>query len=89
MVHLQEATTSDVASTIDSCMKEHNILVAFARERIKALIEESWKDINKEWLKPDRAQPKELLERIFNLARTMEFIYKGMCITIIMPSRKL
>ena len=77
MVHLQEATTCDVASTIDSSMKEHNISVALARERIKAMIEESWKDINEEWLKPDRAQPKELVERIFNLARTMDFIYKG------------
>ena len=26
---LQEATTCDVASTIDSCMKEHNISVPF------------------------------------------------------------
>jgi len=59
-------------------MKEHNTSLALARERIKAqLLEESWKDINEEWLKPDRDQPKELLERIFNLARTMEFIYKG------------
>lgn len=46
VVHLQQATTFDVASTIDSCMKEHNISVALAREKINALIEESWKDIN-------------------------------------------
>ena len=46
-------------------------------EQSAHLQRESSKDINEEWLKADRAQPKELVERIFNLARTMEFIYKG------------
>jgi hypothetical protein len=65
-----------VASTIDSCMKEHNMSMELALKKIKELTEESWKSLNEEWLKPNKAQPKELLERIFNLAKTMEFFYK-------------
>ncbi|CAL4916673.1 unnamed protein product [Urochloa decumbens] len=66
----------DVASAIDSCMKEHKISMESARRKVKDQIEESWKDVNEEWLNPDHAQPKELLERIFNLTRTMEYMYK-------------
>ncbi|CAL4924943.1 unnamed protein product [Urochloa decumbens] len=67
----------DVASVIESCMKEHSISIESARRKIQDRIEESWKDVNEEWLNPDNnAQPKELLERIFNLTRTMEYMYK-------------
>ncbi|KAL6888556.1 hypothetical protein ACP4OV_009582 [Aristida adscensionis] len=71
----REQRAQHVASTIDSCMKEHNVSMELAKEKIKELIEISWKDLNEEWLKPNKAQPKELLERIFNLTRTMEFFY--------------
>lgn len=57
-------------------MMEHNVSMELARKKIKELVEESWKDLNEEWLKTDNAQPKELLVRILNLARTMEFLYK-------------
>jgi glycerol-3-phosphate O-acyltransferase len=66
----------DVASAMDSCIKEHHVSMEDARKIIKDLIEESWKDVNEEWLKPDNAQPRELLERILNLTRTMEYMYK-------------
>lgn len=72
----REQKTFHVASTIDSCMMEHNVSMELARKKIKELVEESWKDLNEEWLKTDNAQPKELLVRILNLARTMEFLYK-------------
>ncbi|KAL6646707.1 hypothetical protein ACP70R_015401 [Stipagrostis hirtigluma subsp. patula] len=65
-----------VASTIDSCMKEHNVSMELAQKKLKELIEVSWKNLNEEWLKSNKAQSKELLERIFNLTRTMEFFYK-------------
>ena len=64
-----------VASTIDSYMKEHNVSIEVAREKIYTLKEESWKDFNSEWLNPDNTYPKQVLERIFNLTRTMEFMY--------------
>ncbi|RCV06299.1 hypothetical protein SETIT_1G151900v2 [Setaria italica] len=64
-----------VASTIKSYMKEHNVSIEIARKKIEELKEETWKYFNGEWLNPDNAVPSSLLERIFNLTRTMEFIY--------------
>nr|QLR06791.1 terpene synthase clade-III-ancestor [synthetic construct] len=72
----REQMIPHVASTIESYMKEHNVSIEVAREKIQELIEESWKDFNGEWLNPDNDQPRELLERIFNLTRTMEYMYK-------------
>jgi hypothetical protein len=56
-------------------MKEHNVSIEIARKKIEELKEETWKDFNGEWLNPDNAVPRPLLENIFNLTRTMEFIY--------------
>jgi hypothetical protein len=71
----REQLIPHAASTIDSYMKEHGVSIEVAREKIHTLKEESWKDFNSEWLNPNTAYPKQLLERIFNLARTMEFMY--------------
>ena len=71
----REQLIPHVASTIDSYMKEHNASIEMAREKILILKEESWKDFNSEWLNPNNVYPKQLLERIFNLTRTMEFMY--------------
>ncbi|KAF8667120.1 hypothetical protein HU200_053306 [Digitaria exilis] len=71
----REQLIPHVASTIDSYMKEHNVSIEVACEKIHALKEESWNDFNTEWLNPDNTYPKQLLERIFNLTRTMEFMY--------------
>ncbi|KAL6870806.1 hypothetical protein ACP4OV_014654 [Aristida adscensionis] len=76
MSYEREQMTSHVASTIDSCMKEHKVPVQVAREKIKEMIEETWKDFNEEWLNHNNRQPRQLLERIFNLTRTMVFMYK-------------
>nr|CAB3500634.1 unnamed protein product [Digitaria exilis] len=75
--NFRERMNSHVASTIESCMKEHGVTVEVARERIQDMIEETWKDFNQEWLDINsrRLVPKELLERIFNLTRTMVFMY--------------
>ncbi|EEC73112.1 hypothetical protein OsI_07106 [Oryza sativa Indica Group] len=72
----REQVELHVAPTIGSYMKEHNVSVENACEKIKELIEDTWKDFNHEWLTLANVQPKQLLERIFNLARTMEFMYK-------------
>uniref|UniRef100_J3LCK2 Terpene synthase n=2 Tax=Oryza brachyantha TaxID=4533 RepID=J3LCK2_ORYBR len=72
----REQVTLHVASTINSYMKEHNVSIESACEKIKELIEDTWKDFNDEWLTLGNVQQKQLLERIFNLARTMEFMYK-------------
>uniref|UniRef100_A0A0D9YRW4 Uncharacterized protein n=1 Tax=Oryza glumipatula TaxID=40148 RepID=A0A0D9YRW4_9ORYZ len=71
----REQLTPHVASSIDSYMKQHDVSIEMARFKIEELKEEQWKDFNDEWLDPDSAQPRKLLEAIFNLTRTMEFIY--------------
>jgi len=72
----REQLIPHVASTIDSYMKEHDVSTEVARGQIHVLKEESWKDFNSEWLNTDNnAYPKQILERIFNLTRTMEFMY--------------
>uniref|UniRef100_A0A0D3F4V1 Uncharacterized protein n=1 Tax=Oryza barthii TaxID=65489 RepID=A0A0D3F4V1_9ORYZ len=72
---VREQLTPHVASSIDSYMKQHDVSIEMARFMIEELKEEQWKDFNDEWLDPDSAQPRKLLEAIFNLTRTMEFIY--------------
>ncbi|KAF8667122.1 hypothetical protein HU200_053308 [Digitaria exilis] len=72
----REQLIGHVALTIDSYMKEHNVSIEEAREKIQILKENTWKDFNTEWLDPNNnAYPKQLLERIFNLTRTLEFMY--------------
>ena len=72
----REKLTPHVASTIKSYMKEHSVSIEIARKKIEELKEDTWKDFNNEWLNPDNdVVPKQLLERIFILARTMEFMY--------------
>jgi len=56
-------------------MKEHDVSIEVAREKIHTLKEESWNDFNSEWLNPNNTYPKQALERIFNLTRTMKFMY--------------
>ncbi|XP_044335862.1 alpha-terpineol synthase, chloroplastic [Triticum aestivum] len=75
MTYEREQMTPHVASTMDSYMKQHNVSIEIARHKIQELKEESWKDFNGEWLEPDIDQPRKLIEAIFNLTRTMEFMY--------------
>jgi hypothetical protein len=69
---------SHVASTMESCMKEHQVPLEVARVKIQETIDETWKDFNEEWLNLNTNShlPRELLERIFNLTRTMVYIYQ-------------
>ena len=71
----REKMTPHVASTIKSYMKEHSVSMEIARKKIAELKEDTWKDFNREWLNPDNSVPRQLLENIFNLTRTMEFMY--------------
>uniref|UniRef100_A0A0D9VFT8 Uncharacterized protein n=1 Tax=Leersia perrieri TaxID=77586 RepID=A0A0D9VFT8_9ORYZ len=71
----REQLTPHVASTIDSYRKQHNVSMEIARFKIEEQKEEFWKDFNDGWLCPENGQPRKLLEAIFNLTRTMEFMY--------------
>ncbi|XP_037417171.1 alpha-terpineol synthase, chloroplastic-like [Triticum dicoccoides] len=75
MTYEREQMTPHVASTLDSYMKQHDVTMKIACQKIQELKEESWKDFNAEWLEYDGGQPRKLIEVIFNLTRTMEFMY--------------
>jgi hypothetical protein len=81
----REQLIPHVASTIDSYMKEHNVSIEVAREQIHKLKEESWKDFNSEWLNLDNSYPKPLLERIFNLTRTIHVQSRGQFHKLLQP----
>nr|ABF67910.1 sesquiterpene cyclase [Zea mays] len=72
----REKMAPHVASTIESCMREHEVPLEVARVKIQEMIDETWKDFNEEWLNMNKHQPAELLERIFNLTRTMVYMYQ-------------
>jgi hypothetical protein len=72
----REKMAPHVASTIESCMREHEVPLEVARVKIQEMIDETWKDFNEEWLNMNKHKPAELLERIFNLTRTMVYMYQ-------------
>lgn len=56
-------------------MKEHNTNMDEACNKLQVLVEDAWKDLNKEYLKPmDVSFP--LLDRIINFARMVEDFHK-------------
>jgi hypothetical protein len=63
-----------MVSTVQTCAKEYGTTVEQAIEKLRELIDEAWMDITEECLR--QPQPKALLERVANLARTMDFLYK-------------
>ncbi|AQK40889.1 terpene synthase23 [Zea mays] len=75
MSYKREASNNTMVSTVQTCAKEYGTTtVEQAIEKIRELIEEAWMDITHECLR--QPQPKALLERAVNLARTMDFLYK-------------
>ncbi|KAF8728668.1 hypothetical protein HU200_017939 [Digitaria exilis] len=74
MSHEREQASEHVVSTVQTCMKEHGFTAEQAREELGALIDRSWMDIVEECL--DARRPMELLEKVVNLARGMDHMYK-------------
>lgn len=63
-----------VVSTIHCCMNEFGDSLEEAKARLLHLVEDAWKDINKECL--HLTIPSALLARVVNSACTMETIYR-------------
>ncbi|KAG6655098.1 (-)-germacrene D synthase-like [Carya illinoinensis] len=70
-----EQKRGHVVSAIDCYIKQHNVTRHKVEEEFKKQIEDAWKDINNEFLKPTQV-PKHFLERVLNLSRVMDVIYK-------------
>nr|QWQ79613.1 TPS55 [Juglans sigillata] len=70
-----EQKREHVVSAIDCYMKQHGVSKHEAEEEFKKQIVNAWKDINSDFLKPTQV-PKHFLERVLNLARAMDVVYK-------------
>ncbi|KAJ1378239.1 Terpenoid cyclases/protein prenyltransferase alpha-alpha toroid [Sesbania bispinosa] len=64
-----------VASAVECCMKQYNISQHEAYNLIHKDVEDCWKVINEECLKPNDI-PKFVINCVLNLARTGEFMYE-------------
>lgn len=63
------------ASTIQCYMLQHGTTMHDACEKIKELIEDSWKDMIKFYLTPTE-QPKVVAQTVVDFARTGDYMYK-------------
>lgn len=57
-------------------MKQHGVSEEEVRKVFSGQIEDAWKDMNQELLRPTSEVPMALLIRVLNLARVMELLYK-------------
>uniref|UniRef100_A0A0E0QET7 Sesquiterpene synthase n=1 Tax=Oryza rufipogon TaxID=4529 RepID=A0A0E0QET7_ORYRU len=73
---LREQAGDHYASTIQCYMLQHGTTIHEACIGIKELIEDSWKDMMKEYLAPTNLQPKIVARTVIDFARTGDYIYK-------------
>ncbi|XP_075085642.1 sesquiterpene synthase 15b-like [Nicotiana tabacum] len=75
VTHEIELERGDVASGIECYMNEYGVTKEEAYMEIRKIIENRWKDLNRECLKPT-AVPRVLLMPVLNLTRVADFFYK-------------
>uniref|UniRef100_A0A0E0HSH7 Sesquiterpene synthase n=1 Tax=Oryza nivara TaxID=4536 RepID=A0A0E0HSH7_ORYNI len=73
---LREQAGDHYASTIQCYMLQHGTTIHEACIGIKELIEDSWKDMMKEYLAPTNLQAKIVARTVIDFARTGDYIYK-------------
>nr|QBL52481.1 trans-beta-farnesene synthase [Vitis vinifera] len=74
--HKFEQESGHIASSIECYMKQHGVSEQQAYEEFHKQLENAWKDINEECLRPT-AVPMLLLSRLLNLCRAADVVYKG------------
>ncbi|XP_059623571.1 valerianol synthase TPS8-like isoform X2 [Cornus florida] len=74
--HEEEKKKGNTATGIECYMKQHGISKKETTDEFYKKIENAWKDINEECLKPSNPVSMHLLTRILNLARVMDVFYK-------------
>ncbi|KAJ6299007.1 hypothetical protein OIU76_020058 [Salix suchowensis] len=70
-----EQTRAHVASSVECYMKEHGVSERKAVPELRKKIENAWKEINQECMKPAQVPPK-LLARMLNIVRLVNVLYK-------------
>ncbi|KDP39028.1 hypothetical protein JCGZ_00785 [Jatropha curcas] len=73
--HTFEQKREQVASAVECYIKQHGGSEEEVEKLFRKEIRNAWKDINEECLKPTPV-PMPLLERVLNLTRAMDVIYK-------------
>ncbi|KAM7486333.1 hypothetical protein LguiA_002342 [Lonicera macranthoides] len=73
--HMSEQESGDVASAVECYMKQHSVTKEEAFVEFNRRITNAWKDMNQECL-GSTAVPMALLERVLNLARVINIMYK-------------
>ncbi|KAJ4718967.1 Sesquiterpene synthase [Melia azedarach] len=73
--HKFEQSRGHVASAIECYTKQHGVSEEDAVNVFGKEVENAWKDMNQELLKPT-AFPMPLMERVLNLARVMDYLHK-------------
>ncbi|KAJ0103672.1 hypothetical protein Patl1_04408 [Pistacia atlantica] len=64
-----------VASAVECYLNQHNVSEEDAVKLLGEQVEDAWKDTNEEFIKP-AAVPMPLLERVLNLTRVGDLLYK-------------
>ncbi|XP_060672677.1 sesquiterpene synthase 2-like [Ziziphus jujuba] len=73
--HKFEQKREHCASAVECCMEQHGVEEEEAYKMLHQEIENAWKDINQEFMKPT-AVATSILERVLNLARMSDVTYK-------------
>ncbi|GMI65472.1 terpene synthase 21 [Hibiscus trionum] len=74
--HKFEQERGHVSSAVECYMKQYGASMQAAYDDFFKQVNDAWKDINEEFLKPTAA-PTSALVRILNLAKIMDLYYKG------------
>ncbi|XP_052479372.1 (+)-delta-cadinene synthase isozyme XC14 isoform X2 [Gossypium raimondii] len=74
--HKVERERVHVSSAVECYMKQYGVSMQEAYDELYKQINNAWKDINEEFLKPTAA-PTSALNRILNLARFIDLLYTG------------
>ncbi|MBA0845113.1 hypothetical protein Goarm_023230 [Gossypium armourianum] len=75
--HKFEQERGHVSSAVECYMKQRGVSMQEAYNEFYKQINNAWKDINEECLKPTAATARSALNRILNLARVMDLFHKG------------
>ncbi|MBA0844744.1 hypothetical protein Goarm_022929 [Gossypium armourianum] len=74
--HKFEQERGHVSSAVECYMKQYGVSMQETYDVLYKQINNAWKDINEEFLKPIVA-PTSALNQILNLARVIDLLYKG------------
>nr|AGW18154.1 terpene synthase 1 [Copaifera officinalis]AGW18159.1 terpene synthase 1 [Copaifera langsdorffii] len=72
--HKFEQNREHVGSAIECCMRQYEVSEEEAYKILLKEIENAWKDLNEEYMKPNGV-PKVVLKCVLNFSRVIEFLY--------------